>query len=71
MARRKCQFSEEQQKEFPDLKKTKIESEVYCTIFSNTITIANKGKHDLLEYINSKKQKLCDFNILKVTCSNG
>lgn len=58
MPTRKCKFTKELAKEFPMFVCSKNEGEVECLTCKNKIiNICNKGRHDILQHLNSVKHK--------------
>lgn len=57
MPKRKCHFNDELQKKFPMFKAAKIGNEVFCPTCNSTFSIANKGKSDLEQHLNTQKHQ--------------
>jgi len=55
MSRRKCKFNEKLIKEYPMFKKTENEHEAFCKICCIIVSLANKGKADLIQHLSSSK----------------
>lgn len=55
--KRKCIFNEELQRKYPCFKVTQSKHEAHCTTCGTTVSIANKGKFDLQQHLESKKHK--------------
>lgn len=62
MPKRKCNFSEKLQKQYPFMKRGRYDWEVICTLCSSTISIANKGSYDIIEHLGTNKHKKWDQN---------
>lgn len=58
MPTRKCKFSQDLAKEFPMFIPSKIEGQIECLTCKNKIiNICNKGRHDILQHLDSAKHK--------------
>lgn len=57
MGKRKCLLTDELLKEYPAFKRGKSNHDAVCIICNNNISVANKGRLDLKEHLNTEKHK--------------
>jgi undecaprenyl pyrophosphate synthase len=57
MPKRKCSFTEDLQKEFAFLRKSKLNSEVNCTQCNVTFSVSHGGRSDIKDHMKSSRHK--------------
>uniref|UniRef100_A0A1Y1LKR0 Uncharacterized protein n=1 Tax=Photinus pyralis TaxID=7054 RepID=A0A1Y1LKR0_PHOPY len=55
--KRMCKFSDDIGKEYPFIKKSKLDSEVYCEKCKSVFSIGYGGKRDITRHLGSEKHK--------------
>lgn len=58
--KRKCTFNSELQKDYPFMKKGRLDWEVICSKCSSTFSVAHGGKSDINDHLKSAKHKRAD-----------
>ena len=57
MPKRKCVFSDAISKEFPSFKKVTNNFAAFCGICNSNLSIAHKGRLDIIDHLTTDKQK--------------